>query len=77
MRRGVDTGGGGAHDCAPSAGAERGISGRDDARAAPTPRERPVSATLYYLLVTLLLVLLIGGMAAGLALGGRLDDLDD
>jgi hypothetical protein len=36
-----------------------------------------VSATVYYLLVTLLLVVLIGGMAAGLALGGRLDELDD
>lgn len=36
-----------------------------------------MSATLYYLLVTLLLVVLIGGMAAGLALGGRLEELDD
>lgn len=36
-----------------------------------------MSATLYYLLVTLLLVVLIGGMAAGLALGGRLEELDE
>lgn len=43
----------------------------------PNPREKNVSATVYYLLVTLLLVVLIGGMAVGLALGGRLDELDD
>lgn len=36
-----------------------------------------MGATLYYVLVTLLLVFLIGGMAAGLALGGRLDELKD
>lgn len=33
--------------------------------------------TLYYSLLTLLLVVLIGGMAVGIALGERLDDLDD
>lgn len=37
----------------------------------------PVSAFLYYALVTLLLAVLIGGMALGLALGGRLEELDD
>ena len=35
-----------------------------------------VSATLYYSLVTLLLVVLIGGMAVGLALGCRLPDVE-
>lgn len=33
--------------------------------------------TLYYGLLTLLLVVLIGGMAVGIALGERLDELDD
>lgn len=44
---------------------------------APRAGRASVSATLYYLLVTLLLVVLIGGMAAGLALGGRLEELDE
>lgn len=42
--------------------------------AEPAPGERFVSATLYYSLVTLLLVVLIGGMALGLAVGCRLVD---
>lgn len=33
--------------------------------------------TLYYSLLTLLLIVLIGGMAVGIALGERLDELDD
>jgi len=49
-----------------------------DADISTAPEETdPVSAFLYYALVTLLLALLIGGMALGLALGGRLEELDD
>ena len=35
-----------------------------------------MGATLYYSLVTLLLVVLIGGMALGLAVGCRLPEAD-
>lgn len=35
-----------------------------------------MSATLYYGLVTLLLIVLIGGMALGLAAGCRLPEVD-
>lgn len=35
-----------------------------------------MSATLYYTLVTLLLIVLIGAMAVGLAVGCRLPDVD-
>ena len=36
-----------------------------------------MSAFVTYSLITLLIAALIGGMAAGLALGGRLEEMDD
>ena len=36
-----------------------------------------MSAFVTYSLITLLIAVLIGGMALGVALGGRLEELDD